>query len=182
MKRIEHAVEQITNIFDFSKAYEQLGITEPSYVDVGISFENATSIRLNLKKTHVFNECNGVKVLADPLLETLFYNLVDNSMKHGKKVTAIRLCCHETEDGLKLFYEDNGIGIPQEEKQKIFLEGYGKGTGLGLYLIKSMCEVYGFSIKETGIPDKGARFEITIPKTNYTNPNNQDLKCPTVTK
>ena len=184
LKGIELAVEQIGDIFDFSKAYEQLGVTKLSYVDVGQSFKNATSLNADLKIIQVFNECEGIKVLADPLLNTLFYNLVDNSINHGEKVSAIRICYHQTEDQLKLFYEDNGVGIPYDEKEKIFLEGYGKGSGLGLYLIKMMCEVYGFTIKETGIPNKGARFEITIPKNKYSNPdeNRQDLKCHSVTK
>lgn len=183
LKGIELAVDQISNIFDFSKAYEQLGVTELSYVDVGKSFERAISLRVNYGTIQVFNECDGIKVLADPLLETLFYNLVDNSIKHGKKVSAIRLCCNQTEDSLKLFYEDNGVGVPQEEKEKVFLEGYGKGTGLGLYLIKLMCDVYGFKIKETGVPNKGARFEITIPKNNYSKliEKDQDLGFPSVT-
>ena len=58
----------------------------------------------------------------------------------------------------------HGIGIPKAEKEKIFREGYGKGTGYGLYLINKMCEVYGWTIQETGKHGKGARFTITIPK------------------
>ena len=65
---------------------------------------------------------------------------------------------------LKLIYEDDGAGIPNTEKKKIFEEGYGKATGHGLYLIKKLCEVYGWTIKETGKQGKGAQFTITIPK------------------
>ena len=54
---------------------------------------------------------------------------------------------------------------PEDEKKKIFKEGYGKGTGYGLYLIRKMCEVYGWTIQETGKPGKGAEFTMTIPKT-----------------
>jgi signal transduction histidine kinase len=63
-----------------------------------------------------------------------------------------------------LVYEDDGVGIPKAEKEKIFREGYGKGTGYGLFLIKRMCEVYGWTIRETGKQGKGAQFTITIPK------------------
>jgi signal transduction histidine kinase len=45
-------------------------------------------------------------------------------------------------------------------------EGYGKGTGYGLYLIRKICEVYGWTIRETGKQGIGARFTITIPKMN----------------
>jgi signal transduction histidine kinase len=67
---------------------------------------------------------------------------------------------------LKLIYEDNGVGIPKKEKEIIFSEGYGKGTGYGLYLIRKICETYGWTIKETGKPNTSAKFTITIPKTN----------------
>jgi signal transduction histidine kinase len=72
----------------------------------------------------------------------------------------------ETKDSLKLVYEDNGVGIADDEKELIFHEGYGKGTGYGLYLIKKMCEEYGWTIKETGKHGKGVQFTINIPKTN----------------
>jgi signal transduction histidine kinase len=44
---------------------------------------------------------------------------------------------------LRLVYEDDGVGTPKAEKEKIFEKGFGKGTGYGLYLIRKMCEVYG---------------------------------------
>jgi signal transduction histidine kinase len=59
-------------------------------------------------------------------------------------------------------YEDDGAGIPENEKSLIFTEGYGKGAGYGLFLIHKMCETYGWQIKETGEPGKGARFEICL--------------------
>ena len=52
------------------------------------------------------------------------------------------------------------------EKEKIFGEDYGKGTGVGLHMIKIMCNIYGWTIQETGKQGKGAQFTITIPETN----------------
>jgi signal transduction histidine kinase len=67
-----------------------------------------------------------------------------------------------------LFYEDNGIGISEANKPKLFELGFttGKGTGLGLNLVKKMMEVYGWTITEEGEPGKGAKFTIIIPKLN----------------
>jgi len=76
---------------------------------------------------------------------------------------------------LKLVYEDDGVGIPEAEKEKIFREGYGKGTGYGLYLIKKMCEVYGWTIKETGKAGKGAQLTMTIPRLNESGRENYRL-------
>ncbi len=69
-------------------------------------------------------------------------------------------------DNLQLVYEDDGMGILEVEKEKIFEQGYGKGSGLGLYLIKKMCEVYGWTIKENGVQGEGVRFIMTLPKVN----------------
>ena len=63
-----------------------------------------------------------------------------------------------------MVYEDNGIGVPNTEKKKIFEKGFGKGTGYGLYLIQRMMEVYGWTIKETAKHGRGAQFTIMIPK------------------
>lgn len=110
------------------------------------------------------NKCSGLIVLADSLLRQLFYNLIHNSIVHGQKVNRIRLYYQEEKNQLKLVYDDNGI--QPHEKEKIFEEGYGKGTGYGLYLIRKICEAYEWTIHETGVPGKGAKFVMTIPKTN----------------
>ena len=162
----ESATEQIEKIFDFAQIYEQLGVEELWSIDVGESFERATSLLPDSPRIELVNDCSGVEVLADSLLDTLFYNLIDNSIKHGYKVSRIRIYCKTGKNKLKIVYEDDGVGIPKAEKKKIFIEGYGKGTGLGLHLIKIMCTIYGWTIKETGKHGKGSQFTITIPKTN----------------
>ena len=63
-----------------------------------------------------------------------------------------------------MVYEDDGIGIHKNKKEKIFEEGDGKGSGYGLYLIRKICEVYGWTILETGKYGKGAQFIMKIPK------------------
>ena len=85
-------------------------------------------------EVEVINNTEGLTVLADSMLSHLFYNLIDNSLKHGKKVTQISLHYKQGEKETKLFYEDNGVGIPPENRDKIFSDGFttGSGSGLGL--------------------------------------------------
>jgi len=164
---IDSACQQIIEIFDFAHSYEMLGDEELKNVDVDETVEKAVSLFSDLKGVKVSNECQGLTVLADSLLERLFYNLIDNSLKYGEKITQIRVYYEESDhDQLKLIYQDDGRGIPFGEKPKLFKEGYGKGTGYGLYLIKKMMEVYGWTIQETGEPGRGARFTIIIPRTS----------------
>jgi signal transduction histidine kinase len=66
-----------------------------------------------------------------------------------------------------LIYEDNGVGISAENKKKLFSIGFSTGgsTGFGLFFIKKMVDVYGWTITEGGEPCKGAKFVMTIPQT-----------------
>ena len=164
---IESTCNQVEKIFEFASMYEQLGTEKLSHMDVSRSVDEAVMLFSDLHGAKVVNDCHGLTVLADSLLRQLFYNLIDNSLKHGEKVSQIRMYYEKVgKDHLKLVYEDDGVGIPKAEKEKIFKEGYGKGTGYGLYLIRKMCEVYGWAIRETGKQGKGAQFTITIPKPN----------------
>jgi signal transduction histidine kinase len=53
--------------------------------------------------------------------------------------------------------------VAPEEKDKIFLKGFGKHTGLGMFLIREILSITGMTIRETGTPGTGVRFEIRIP-------------------
>jgi signal transduction histidine kinase len=134
------------------------------YLDVEKNLKETLPLLSNLDELDVTCECKGLTVLADSLLKQIFYNLISNSQKHGEKVSKIRVSCQEKNEELEFIYEDNGVGISKAEKEKIFEEGYGKGTGYGLFLIRKMCEVYGWTIKEKSEHGNGARFIITIPK------------------
>jgi len=173
LSEIESACRQMERIFEFARIYEKLGMEKLVYMDVKKTLKEATRLFSDLHRVKVVNDCHGLAVLADSLLRQLFYNLIDNSLKHGQKVSRIRVHYKEIEnEQLELVYEDDGVGISKTEREKIFMEGYGKGTGYGLYLIRKMCKVYGWTIKETG-KQSGAQFTITIPtknkdgKTNY---------------
>ena len=164
---VESVFDHVGKIFEFAEVYEQLGTEALSYVDVSRSVGEAVMLFSDLHGAKAVNNCHGLTVLADSLVRQLFYNLIDNSLKYGKKVSQIRMYYEKVgKDQMKLVYEDDGVGIPEAEKGKLFKEGYGKGTGYGLYLIRKMCEIYGWTIQETGKQGKGAQFTITIPKMN----------------
>jgi signal transduction histidine kinase len=166
---MDESVRQISQIFEFAKAYESLGVEELVYMDVSKTFEEAVGLFSDLKQIRVTNNCAGLTVLADSLLRQMFYNLVDNSLKYGERTSRIELRYEEKKsDELRLYYEDDGVGISDTVRSNLFKEGYttGNGTGYGLYLIKKMMEVYGWTIQETGKKGKCAQFTITIPRTN----------------
>lgn len=61
-------------------------------------------------------------------------------------------------------------------RNKLFAEGYGKGTGFGLFLIKRIVEAYGWAIQETGKQGEGAQFTMTIPKIDKEGKKNYEIK------
>jgi signal transduction histidine kinase len=165
---IDSALNLSDEIFKFSRLYEKIGAEKPSNMDLFGCFNVAAAMFSNLRTVKIINECQGLEVVADSLIRQLFYNFIDNSLKHAGKVSQIHLHYIKEEDELKLFYEDNGVGVPKANKSKLFDAGFttGKGAGLGLHLIEKMMNVYGWTITETGEVEKGARFVISIPKLN----------------
>ena len=104
------------------------------------------------------------EIFADQMLVKVMYNLVENSIRHGGGVTEIRISYVDEQSLLRIIYEDNGSGISADEKEKVFKRGYGKNTGLGLFLIREILSITDITIKETGTPGKGVRFEMTVPE------------------
>jgi len=171
--KIELAVKDSVKIFEFAKMYEQLGVEELTFVDVGKALDEAVALFSGLT-IKVVNDCHGSSVMADSFLRQMFYNLIDNTLKHGVKATAIKVYYEKEESGgLLLIYEDNGVGISEENKSKLFNEGFSTGgsTGFGLFFIKKMMSVYGWVITEEGELGKGAKFIITIPHSQIVNDN-----------
>jgi PAS domain S-box-containing protein len=164
VQEMEVAAQQMLRILEFERIYEQVGVEELEYIDVEGHINEAVSLFSDLKGAELINECHGLTVLADSLLRQMFYNLIDNTLKYGEKVSKVRVHYKEEENQLKLMYEDNGVGIPEEIKSNLFKEGFGKGTGYGLYLMKRICEAYGWTIQETGKHGQGAQFTMTIPR------------------
>ena len=155
-------------IFDFAKAYEQLGVEELVDVDVEKAVDEAAAMFSGLP-FKVVNDCHGLTVRADSLLRQLIYNFIDNTRKYGQKTTTARVSTEKiSNEDLQLIYEDDGVGIPLENKEQLFKQGFSTGgsTGFGLFLSKKMMEVYGWTIQETGEPGKGAKFVMTIPTAN----------------
>jgi signal transduction histidine kinase len=92
---------------------------------------------------------------------------MENSLRHGERVTRMAFTSLETEAGLIITYRDNGVGISADDKKKLFRKGFGKHTGLGLFLSREILAITGMTITENGEPGAGVRFEIAVPKSAY---------------
>ena len=101
------------------------------------------------------------------MIAKVFFNLFDNAVKHGNGVTTVMIECRQSRDELIVVFADNGVGIPPDEKERIFERGFGRNTGLGLFLAREILSITGITIRETGEPGAGARFEIIVPRAAY---------------
>jgi PAS domain S-box-containing protein len=169
MDRIDAAIKSIVRILEFSQTYEAAGSQGLAWTKINEALQNAQLLFTGVKDLEVGVENTGYEVLADSALTEMFHNLIDNSIKYGgKNPIQITVYTKAGEDGnLLLIYEDNGAGIDPSIKKELFKKGSGKGTGLGLYLIWRICEVYGWTIYEEGEQGRGVRFIIEIPKPNF---------------
>lgn len=107
------------------------------------------------------------KVMGGALLNQVFYNIIDNAIQHsgGSK---IRIRIETTSDEVICIIEDNGKGIPDENKEKIFERNYTtddkRGSGLGMFLVKTLLETYEGSIELRDSELGGARFDVHLQK------------------
>ncbi|PWR72086.1 hybrid sensor histidine kinase/response regulator [Methanospirillum lacunae] len=167
--KIEQMASNISDLVTFTSYYQNLGINTARWIAPG---EVVTRIvdMIELGNIKIKNDFGQIRILADPLFEKVLYNLFDNAVKYGRKITTLKTGYELNNDGIILYVEDDGVGIPPEEKEKIFDRNVGNGTGLGLFLIREILNVTNLSIRETGIVGVGARFEILVPPSKYQNP------------
>ena len=158
--------EAIQRQIEFTRFYQDIGVKAPEWEDVAAVIRRASD---SLKVHGITPDVmfSGLVIYADPLIEKVFYNLMENSIRHGEHITTMAFSYHETPEGLVIVYTDNGVGIAAEDKERIFIRGFGKNTGLGMFLSREILGITGMVIKETGEQGKGVRFEISVPGENY---------------
>jgi PAS domain S-box-containing protein len=150
----------------FTKEYQEVGVNLPVWQNVGDMLQR---VLVNFEKSGlqfvIDLEC--IEIYADPLLEKVFYNLVDNAIRYGEQFTTIKFYLVNFDDGLSLICEDDGAGIPDDMKNYIFERGVGKNTGMGLFLSREILGITNIEFEENGILGKGARFEMFIPRGTF---------------
>lgn len=164
---IKKSSDEIRNLIDFTREYQELGSTQPAWQSLD-RIINLPLFRGMVTGVSFESSLQGLEVYADRMLEKVLYNLIENSIRHGVNISKITLSFHPQSSGdLMIWYEDDGGGIVHEEKEKVFKKGFGKNTGMGLFLIREILSITGMSIYETGEPGKGVKFEIRVPAGMY---------------
>jgi PAS domain S-box-containing protein len=153
----------IRRLIAFTKDYQEIGVHSPRWHDVASTVAMASS-SIDLGGISLEVDVGNLQVYADPLFEKVFYALLDNALRHGERVDGIRISCHTEGKDTVIGVEDNGVGIPPGEKERIFDRGTGRNTGYGLFISREILSITGLSLRETGTLGAGARFEIRVPE------------------
>ena len=159
--------DAIAHQISFTRDYEDLGVKAPVWQNVTAIIKNVIP-RLPMRNIRVDADNPDLELFADPLLEKVFYNLVDNALRYGgEKMTTIRVTTRKENGALVIVVEDDGNGVSAYDKKELFTKGFGKHTGLGLFLTREILSLTGITITENGEPGVGARFEIVVPAGAY---------------
>lgn len=159
----EKIITQIQRQINFTRYYQNIGVRPPKWKDIGERF-SAAAASLPLGNVTIVAEVKNTEVFSDDLIERVFANLIENTLEHGVKATAIRFFSQVQGRDLVLVYEDDGVGIPQEEKELVFEHTRQGRISYGLFFSREVLAITGLSIRETGRPGKGVRFEILVPE------------------
>ncbi|WP_321508027.1 PAS domain S-box protein [uncultured Methanoregula sp.] len=163
VERAIKAGETIQSQILFTQQYQDIGLQKPRW-------QNLLACPNSVAKDHGFSlvsidPCLGeIEIFADPLLKTVFYNLFENAVMHGGNTRHIHITGDNQDSSFRIVITDDGKGISQPVKEKIFQKGFGNHTGLGLFLVREVLSITGLTIKECGLPGEGARFEILVPR------------------
>lgn len=166
LNEAEVVAKTIRYQIEFTRECQDLGINPPEWQDLGAVIPEALN-QIAPFPLRVEQDTQGLSILADPLLVKVFMTIFQNTRIHGEKADRICITVKQEGNDVVVVIEDNGIGIAQSEKEKIFNLEYRKNSPVGLYLVRLILEMSGITIRENGEPGIGARFEMRVQPGTY---------------
>ncbi|HVP96993.1 PAS domain-containing protein [Methanoregula sp.] len=162
----EMLLKKIHDLLVCTMDYQKIGEKPPQWIKVKETIRAVLSVTETGPLT-LEGDVPLLEIYADPAIERMFTYLVKNILKSGRPAPVIRLSCAENPDGLLLVYEDNGPGIPHARKERLFREKIVNSTNFYTKFIHDLLAFSGMSVRETGDPATGLRFEIQVPRGAY---------------
>lgn len=167
LNKAARAAHIIERQISFTRDYQDMGVKAAAWQDLEENVIRAKGA-LPVERIRIEMKDTDYEIFADPLFEKVFYNLIDNSLKHGgDHLTMVRISTRDDGEGLEIVYEDDGAGISYPIKKSLFDQVIAGQRGFGMVLTGQILAITGITIHETGIPGKGARFEIRVPSGGY---------------
>ncbi|HPP77260.1 MASE3 domain-containing protein [Methanospirillum sp.] len=164
---LRESIDAINSKITFTRNYEQMGTQKPRWQCISAIINEICNSNIRFSSLKIQNSLDSLEIFADLMLPKVFSNLIDNSARHGKTVTTISLSFTVHENGCRILYEDDGVGISQHVRSHLFEPGYSMTHGFGLFLIKEILLLTGIEITEEGEEGKGVRFVLHVPPGGY---------------
>ncbi|MGM0442542.1 MAG: ATP-binding protein [Elusimicrobiota bacterium] len=146
---------------------EEVGAVKIEPIIERVVEENQTSAQKRNMKLEINLPDFNFKVQGGTLLKEVFANLVGNSIRHSGG-SRIRIRNRKSGNKVVCIIEDDGKGVSGTDKEQIFEKGYTtdaeRGTGIGMFLVKRLLDIYGGSIEVKDSKMGGARFDIHLQK------------------
>ncbi len=176
-KESDRLLTLIDDIINLSNLDEIGGIEDAETVDLSNITEDAIRVIEKPAKERgiqIFYSKAPALIKGNPtLIGELVYNLLDNAVKYNKDDGKITVFVGENSNGVEFSVKDTGIGIPEEETERIFERFYRVdkshskkvgGTGLGLSIVKHVCACHNAKIRVKSKVGEGTTMYVTFPK------------------
>jgi two-component system phosphate regulon sensor histidine kinase PhoR len=173
--RLSKNVEKVLNLASLEKNRIHLNLEEINLNEI------LTEITAQFKQTD-FGQKAKVKIYLRDLklnifadrfhFSNLILNILENGVKYCEKKPELKISVNEKKKNFELSVTDNGIGIPRDQRKKIFTKFYRvptgnvhnvKGFGLGLDYVQKIVSAHKWKIKVDENPDGGSIFTLIIP-------------------
>ena len=176
--RISQQIDELSDFDQIERGYFTIDIQKNEFIsfkqmiESDLSFFNDNHRIITHFTRYQSKKDKIIKLAFDPDRVTqLVYNLLSNALNHSSPKTKVNFNCHWDKDGLTISVKDSGVGIDPENLQQIYEPFYTqesryhrKGTGLGMFIVKSIVDAHSGKIKHESEVGKGSIFEVCIPQ------------------
>jgi two-component system, OmpR family, phosphate regulon sensor histidine kinase PhoR len=175
LQRLDLLVDKVLKLSMFEKQAVDLRYEDLNLKDIIDEVTGSLRLQLEKKKASLTVTSEGnLGMQGDKLhLQSVVFNLLDNAIKYSDVEPVINIHLKELEDSIQLNVSDNGIGIAEEYKDRIFEKFFriphgdthnARGYGLGLSYVAHVVEKHRGKIQLESSPGRGSSFTITLPK------------------
>jgi PAS domain S-box-containing protein len=166
LESTQRVLESVVRIMEATRNYQKLGSAETTWINIEQEVAAYTKGR-SIPGVDLVCTTGDLEVLADPMFVTGLHNLIENAVLHGGRTSRITISAAKKDRGMVLLISDDGVGIPAEDKNRIFNWSYKNRSGHGLHFIREALAITDIEIHEVGVPGQGAVFELSMPKGRF---------------
>lgn len=162
---VRHSVKGVERQIEMSRVFRDIGTTPPVWLPVQAAVFDAVG-RLGCTDVPFGVWTERLEVFADPNLPMAFYQVLYYYLKDGPRPAHPVVTYQPAGNVCTIRIEDRGSGLRVQDREALF-SGWNEQSGFGLYLAREILALTGMTVRETGSPGEGVRFEILLPAGSF---------------